>query len=186
MTTIIYAHPYNKSFNHAILDTVKERLDASGKDYTVLDLYADGFNPAFEADSLRLYSRGETADPLVAKYLDVLLGTDELIMIFPVWWGTVPAIVKGFFDKVFLPGKAYGYDAAGNLIPAQIKIDRTVVLTTSQADKQYFQPYFEGYLVPMTLSVVGMNNVEWHDCDQAAKGPDAVRTAFLEKVRTLF
>ncbi|MDE6812482.1 MAG: NAD(P)H-dependent oxidoreductase, partial [Duncaniella sp.] len=63
MTTILYAHPYDKSFNHAILETVKAKLTSENREFSVLDLYADGFNPVLDAASLRLYSRGETADP---------------------------------------------------------------------------------------------------------------------------
>ncbi|MDE6768353.1 MAG: NAD(P)H-dependent oxidoreductase, partial [Muribaculaceae bacterium] len=120
MISILYAHPYDKSFNHAILETVKSRLDEQGKEYYVFDLYADGFNPALEASSLRLYSKGETADPLVEKYLNALMESDEFIMIFPIWWATMPAIVDGFFDKVMLVGKAYQYSETGELIPCKI------------------------------------------------------------------
>lgn len=68
MVTILYAHPYAKSFNHAILESVESKLKSENKDYEVIDLYADGFNPAFEAESLRLYSKGESADPCKEIY----------------------------------------------------------------------------------------------------------------------
>ena len=45
-TTIIYAHPYEKSFNHAILERVQALLDAKGQEYRLIDLHADGFNPS--------------------------------------------------------------------------------------------------------------------------------------------
>ena len=183
MTTILYAHPYDKSFNHAILETVKAKLTSENREFCVLDLYADGFNPVLDAASLRLYSRGETADPLVTKYLRTLLKTDEFIMIFPIWWGMMPAIVKGFFDKVMLSGSAYQYDDKGNLVPDKIDISRTVMLTTSQADKERFHPFFMDYFKPLVLDAVGMHNAEWYDCSQTAHGPAENREDFLKMVR---
>lgn len=183
MTTVLYAHPYDKSFNHAVLSEVTAALEAQGKPFSVIDLYAVGFNPALEAASLRLYSRGETADPLARKYLTTLLGSNELIMVFPVWWGMMPAIVKGFFDKVMLAGEAYGYSDAGELIPAKISIGRTLMFTTSQNPTERFAPFFEDYFRRCVLDVVGMNNLEWHNCPLTSHGPEENRTRFLSLVR---
>lgn len=183
MTTIIYAHPYSGSFNHAILENVTAALKEENKEATVIDLYADGFSPALEAASLRLYSRGETADPLVRNYIDILLQTDTLIMIYPIWWGMMPAIVKGFFDKVMLAGSAYQYSDAGNLVPAKINIKRVLTITTSQGPKESFAPFFEKYLTESIFSAVGFHNPEWYDCTHTSHGPEENRTTFLELVR---
>lgn len=186
MITIVYAHPYDKSFNHAVLDTLTSGFNLAGKDYQVIDLYADNFNPAFTADSLKLYSRGETADPLARKYLDMLTKTDEIIFVFPIWWGMMPAIVKGFFDKVLLVGKAYKYNAEETLVRAEINIKRTIVLTTSQGDTKYFAPFFTDYLKNRICASTGMSNYEWHNCDKTSKGPEENRLYFLNLVRNLY
>ena len=183
MTTVLYAHPYSGSFNHAILEEVVSVLKEQNRDHSVIDLYADGFNPALEASSLRLYSRGETADPLAKKYLDQLIASDSIIMIFPVWWGMMPAIVKGFFDKVMLAGTAYGYDASGNLVPDKINLKRTLIFTTSQAPADLFRPFFADYLKSRILDAVGFHNPEWYDCSETAHGPAENRTDFLKLVR---
>lgn len=179
MTTIIYAHPYDGSFNHAVLQEITKSLEKAGQSYTVIDLYADGFNPAIEAPDLRLYSRGETTDPLVEKYLKTLLSTDRLIFIFPVWWGMMPAIVKGFFDKVLLVGSAYRYSEEGALIPDKINIERTLMLTTSQSPADRFKPFFAEYLKETICDAVGFHNLEWIDCEQTAHGPAKNREDFL-------
>ncbi|MDE6032638.1 MAG: NAD(P)H-dependent oxidoreductase [Muribaculaceae bacterium] len=182
MTAILYAHPYDGSFNHALLTEIVEKLKSQGKSFEVMDLYADGFNPALEASSLRLYSRGETADPLVERYLKILLEADEMIMVFPIWWGMMPAMVKGFFDKVMLTGKAYLYNAEGELVPDRVDIKRTVMVTTSQADTERFRPFFIDYFKPLVLEAVGMKNLEWYNCPQTAHGPQENRTAFYQKI----
>lgn len=183
MTTILYAHPYEKSFNHAILEQVIDALKEAGKDYTVLDLYADGFNPAFEAASLALFNEGKTADPLARKYLETLVATDEFVMIFPIWWSTMPAIVDGFFDKVMLAGTAFKYAPDGRLIPDKIKINRTVIFSTSEAPSTLFRPFFIDYFRPNVLETVGMFNLEWYNCDNTSTGSDAHRAEFLSLVK---
>ena len=145
MVTILYAHPYEKSFNHAILETIVDKLAATGRDYKVIDLYADGFNPAMEAESLRLFSCDESADPHVPAYLATLMASDEFIMIFPIWWSTMPAIVDGFFDKVMLGGgKAFQYAPDGRLVPAAIHMKRTLMISTSEAPTEVFKDFFAG------------------------------------------
>lgn len=182
MTTIIYAHPYDKSFNHAILETLKGELEAKGKEYKLIDLYADGFNPVVEAADLALYSRGETNDPLVDKYLDILMKSSEVFFIAPVWWAEMPAIVKGFFDKAMLAGRAYKYAETG-LVPDKIHIDRTVIFTTTESPTEMFAPYFLNYLKPHVLDTVGMLNMEWYNCPGTSHGPEQNRLDFLKLVQ---
>lgn len=179
MTTIIYAHPYDKSFNHAILEKVLVRLQQKGETYKLLDLYADGFNPVMEADSLKLYSRGETADPLADKYLETLMASNKVIFIFPIWWGSAPAIVKGFFDKVMLNGRAYGYGENG-LIPCKINMKRTLVLTTSESPTEYFAAFFRDYMPSHILTPIGMPGAEWYNCEGTSHGPAENREQYLK------
>jgi len=95
-TTIIYAHPYDQSFNHGILRRVQQLLDEKGEKYRLIDLYADGFNPAYTKEELALFNQGKALDPLVLHYQELLKTTNRLIFIFPIWWADMPAIVKGF------------------------------------------------------------------------------------------
>ena len=99
MKTIVFAHPWNRSFNKAILDKVVEKLDETKEKYTIIDLNKDKFNPVMTEEELSLYSQGKSIDPLVEKYQKILKNTDELILVFPIWWMSMPAILKGFFDK---------------------------------------------------------------------------------------
>lgn len=98
-TTIIYAHPYEKSFNHAILERVQALLDAKGQEYRLIDLYADGFNPVYTKEELALFREGKALDPLVLQYQQALKDSKRLIFIFPIWWADMPAIVKGSWTR---------------------------------------------------------------------------------------
>ena len=97
-TTIIFAHPWSGSFNRAVLNTVM----AAGGNSNLIDLYQDNFNPVMSAPELALYGKGQYIDPLIGRYIAMLKETARAIFIFPIWWYDMPAILRGFFDKVML------------------------------------------------------------------------------------
>ena len=120
---IVFAHPEPQSFGRALLDRSVAALQAEGHEVAVSDLYAMQFNPiASEADFLTRrfpnalqYDREQkqasqqhsfAAD--IQAELDKLLGCDLLILQFPLWWFSVPAIMKGWIDRVFANGTVYG------------------------------------------------------------------------------
>jgi len=181
MMTIVFSHPWEGSFNQAILDGVDKKLREEKRPYQVINLIADGFNPTMTVNDLALYNRGETADPLVVKYGEILQNTDELIIIFPIWWGMMPAIFKGFLDKVLLKGVAYNYSEEGAMLPA-FDIRRTVLITTSQGPTALYRHFIEDNLIAFVLNSVGINNVKWYNCDRTAHGPRENREEFLKRV----
>lgn len=181
MITIVFTHPWHGSFNHAILDAITHKLDNEELPYQIIDLSAEKFNPAMTTDDLRLYSKGETTDPLVQKYKKMLQHTDELIFIFPIWWGMLPASLKGFFDKVLLRGSAFNYDKNGNMIPG-LKISRSLIITTSQGETEIYRSFMEGYLIPYLLNAVGICGNEWHNCQYTSHGPQSNREDFLKRI----
>ncbi|WP_077616083.1 NAD(P)H-dependent oxidoreductase [Caenibacillus caldisaponilyticus] len=108
---IIYAHPNPESFNAALLKAVERGLREAGHAYAVIDLYKDRFNPVLVYND-KIRRRDLKNDPETAHYRELVRDADHLIFIFPVWWYGVPAILKGFFDRVFASGFAYRYDGA--------------------------------------------------------------------------
>lgn len=179
MVTIVYGHPYGKSFNAAIKDAVMAAL--ADREHTLIDLYADGFDPAVRREDLALYSAGRTCDALAQSYMDILANTREIIYIFPVWWGVEPAIVKGFHDKVLLKDFAWSYSAAGALLP-KLKIEKTTLFTTSDAPGDFFAAYFNDYLPSHVFAAVGMNNAAWHNFGNILRASEAERKAFLDRI----
>lgn len=179
MVTIVLSHPWHGSFNKAILDTVTNKFDKENKPYTVIDLNKDNFNPVFTEQELALYSRGQYVDPLVGKYQEIINKSDEIIFIYPIWWGTIPAILKGFFDKVLLVNFAYNYNNGWTPL---LKINKSTVITTSESPTENFRNSIEGNFIPSMLYSVGMNNAAWINCEQTANGTDEMRKAFLKKV----
>jgi putative NADPH-quinone reductase len=179
MTTIIFAHPWHGSFNRAILDTVAAKLDRQEKAYKVIDLNRDGFNPVMTENDLALYSKGQYTDALVGEYQAILGKTDELVIIFPVWWGTAPAILKGFFDKVLLRDFAFSYENGWTPL---LNINKATVITTSESPTEHFRLSIEQVFIPSMLNAVGINNAVWLNCDQTSNGSDEHRLEFLKKI----
>lgn len=188
MTTIILAHPWHGSLNKSILDTVVEGLNQAKKKYNVIDLNKDNFNPTMTEKELSLFSKGNYADPLVGKYQEVLKETDELILIFPIWWFDMPAILKGFFDKVMLKDFAYIETSTG-LKGLLTNIKKTTIITTSNSPKWYIQ-YFagnpiKGLLINTNLKGMGIKNAHWFHCGDIKKESLEKRTKFLNKLKEM-
>jgi len=102
---IIFAHPNNKSsFNKAILNAAVDFLSREKIDFDLVDLYAEKFNPVLEYDELY---KGKI-EKKVISYQEKIKNSDLVIFIHPLWWYNFPAILKGFIDRVFSYGFAYG------------------------------------------------------------------------------
>ncbi|MEO8223820.1 MAG: NAD(P)H-dependent oxidoreductase [Gammaproteobacteria bacterium] len=121
---IVYAHPEPQSFNGAMRDVAVETLTAAGHQVTVSDLYAQGFNPVAGAHDFTHRTDAGLLDlgteqahaarsggfaPDVQAEIDKLLAADLLLLQFPFWWYSVPAMLKGWIDRVFAYGVAYDF-----------------------------------------------------------------------------
>ena len=103
---IIYAHPNPKSFNHAIKETIENKLKEKGKSFEIRDLYALGFDPVMRPDDFVAIQQGIHL-PDVKKEQELISKAKRLIVIHPIWWYSMPAILKGYIDRVFSYEFAY-------------------------------------------------------------------------------
>lgn len=111
---IIYAHPSNDSYNHAVLETVKTALQTKGHTVVVHDLYQQKFDPILTTSDLVSYRQGGL-HPDVAQAQAAVAQADALTFVFPVWWAAAPAILKGWLDRVFSYGFAYDSNPDGSI-----------------------------------------------------------------------
>ncbi|MDU1891783.1 MAG: NAD(P)H-dependent oxidoreductase [Dysgonomonas sp.] len=181
MVTIVFSHPWHGSFNKAILDTITGKLDKENKEYKVIDLHKDKFNPVFTEEELAVYNQGKALDPLILKYQEIIKQSDEIIIIFPNWWNTMPAILKGFFDKVLLKDFAFNYEGGFNPL---LKIEKSTVITTSEKPSPNFKHTIENGLIKDMLHPIGIRNTVWLSCEGTSKGSDEDRKSFLAKVES--
>ena len=112
---IIYTYPNHQSFNSAILKVVQQNLS---KDHNVktLDLYEEQFDPVLRFDDTHK-RRDLSTVPDMEKYRNLITWADHIIFIYPIWWSGMPAMLKGFIDRVFTAGFAYSYGKRGLITP---------------------------------------------------------------------
>lgn len=183
-TTIVLAHPWPGSFNHAIANGAVAALASKGAPCTLLDLYADGFDPVMRQEDLALYTKGQSATPLVQAYNKVLDATQQLAFIFPVWWYGMPAMLQGFFDKVMLHGTAFA-DDGGEVLPLR-HMKKTWVVTTSFATTHQLVHQFGNpintTMINGTFKALGFNNAQWLNLGGIDATTHQQRQAFIQQV----
>lgn len=184
MVTILFAHPWDGSFNKAILDSITEKCINDKIPYQVMDLYKDEFNPVMSKKELSLYSSGGFVDPLVSKYQEMLNKATSLIIIFPNWWSNMPAILRGFFDKVMLKDFAFNY--VNGWTPL-LDINKSLVITTSGQPTQNIMKSgdFVNDFINSSLAGIGIKNTIWLNCDAMAPSDIGKRREFLEEVKRI-
>ena len=130
---IIYAHPNPRSFNAAIAAVVREEAGKKGAPVKFKDLYAMNWDPLLKGRDFEGYQSGNLPADIKTEQ-DDLRWADSVIMIAPIWWTGVPAILKGYIDRVFSNGFAFEYTAAG---PRGLLTGKTgLLITTSGIDEE--------------------------------------------------
>lgn len=124
---IIYAHPNQLSFNNAIRKTVVDELTSNGVEYCERDLYSLGFDPVLSSADFNAMHSG-TQLPDVLQEQKHITESDVIVFIYPIWWAGMPAIVKGYIDRVFSHGFAYRING-GNIEPL-LAGRRAIVINT--------------------------------------------------------
>jgi len=133
---IIYAHPSAASFNHAILETISEELKKSNKDFKVRDLYKIGFNPVLSAEDLAAIQKGAVPHEIKTEQ-DYIRTSDTLIFIFPIWWSSMPAMLKGYIDRVF--SLKFAYDISADGVVGLLKGKKVFIVSTTGASKEDYE-----------------------------------------------
>ena len=110
---VVLAHPLPESFAASAAKTVVETLEAKGHTVDLLDLYAEDFDPRLTAAERAAYMEPGYQPTEVSGIVERLKAADGLVLVFPQWWFNLPAIMKGFIDRIFVPGVAFGHDQAG-------------------------------------------------------------------------
>ena len=110
---VVYAHPLKTSFVSALHARVVETLHGGGHEVDDLDLYAEGFDPVLPAEQMRVYVDPTRNALTVASHVERLRAADALALVYPVWFDGLPAILQGYFQRVFLPGVATWIDERG-------------------------------------------------------------------------
>ncbi|BDZ67032.1 NAD(P)H-dependent oxidoreductase [Methanobacterium ferruginis] len=185
--SIILAHPYSGSFNHAIHQTVLKTLKENGHQIKTHNLYEEGFNPLLEGSEL---ADGETSDPLVLKHRKEIKKAQGIIVIHPNWWGQPPAILKGWIDRVLRSGVAYqfeeGDDGSGvpeGLLVAEIAMVFNTSNTPAEREINVFGDPLERIWKDCVFDFCGIKNYYRKMFRVIASSTPKERKEWLEEVK---
>lgn len=117
---VVVAHPLSDSLCHTMAQATIEALTAGGHDVQIEDLYRSGFAPALTRSERQSYYLPTFESAAVQSQVARLLSAEALVLVFPTWWFGFPAILKGWFDRVWAPGVAY--DHATDLGPIKPRL----------------------------------------------------------------
>ncbi|MEJ5050219.1 NAD(P)H-dependent oxidoreductase [Chryseobacterium culicis] len=124
---IIYAHPNDNSLNHHLLNTVVETLQSRNQEVIVRDLYTIGFDPVLSLADMQEQRLGKVSKDIKIEQ-EHISWAEQITFIYPIWWTGLPAIMKGYIDRVFSYGFAYRYDQG--IQKGLLKGKKTVILNT--------------------------------------------------------
>ncbi len=130
---VVYCHPVPESFGAALRDTVLEAIRARGDEVRLIDLYGERFEPVMFADERRSYNEGAPADPAIAAHIERLRWAEALLFVYPTWWYGLPAMLKGWFDRVWATDVAFKLGEGGQIVPLLTNIRKLGVITTCGA-----------------------------------------------------
>ena len=180
---VVVGHPdVANSFNGAIARVASEALVAQGYEPVLRDLYAEGFDPVMPLDETN--RPVEEAPEAIRAEMEQVKECVGMVFVHPNWWGTPPAILKGWIDRVVRNGFAYGFTEQG---PWQGLSDKIVqVFTTSNTPRDYelevYGDPLENFWKTIVFSLVGSKSFERRNFEQIILSDEKTRADWLAEV----
>ena len=132
---IVYSHPNPKSFSHAIFETATETLKSNNHEMVVRDLYSLNFDPVLKASDFVSIQAGDITSDIKEEQNHVTW-CDIMTMIYPVWWTGLPAMFKGYIDRVFSHGFAYAIGDKG--IEQLLAGEKVIIFNTQGTPREIY------------------------------------------------
>jgi NAD(P)H dehydrogenase (quinone) len=182
---VIIGHPYASSLNHALAERYVAGARSAGHEVQVLALDQLQFDPILRAG----YAQQQVLEPDLVQAQAAILAAEHLVFFYPSWWGTMPALLKGFIDRVFLPGFAFKYKKDSPWW------DRLLAGRTGHLVVTMDTPWWYNWLLygnaniramkVATLQFCGVKKVSTTVFDQVRQSTPEKRQQWLEKVYAL-
>ena len=196
--TLVYCHPYEKSFNAAIKDVIIDVHKKNDVQLKVFDLGEIQFNPVMSPKELREFARARTTeginienlDPMVVEMAREINESDELILLFPIWWELMPAQMKGFIDKVISPGLLYKNVSEFKLKLISDTWKKVTVITTMNTPSFLYRTVF-GNAINFALKYgtfmkLGLKSYRWINLSSVKLKSQSKREDDLHRIEKAF
>ncbi|MGL4514808.1 MAG: NAD(P)H-dependent oxidoreductase [Lacipirellulaceae bacterium] len=135
---VVFCHPDPASYSAALAQKGVDALRAAGHETRLLDLYAEGFDPAMSLEERRTYNTApEVNAAALASHVEAIDWCDAFAFVFPTWFHGPPAMLKGWLERTWLPGRCFDIpQAKGEAARSRLRrVKRLVVITTSGAPR---------------------------------------------------
>ena len=183
---VILGHPNpGESFNRAIAETAGRVLRELGHEPVLRDLYAEGFDPVMPMGEEKLPIE-ELPEP-IRREIDAVRGAGGFVIVHPNWWGTPPAILKGWLDRVFRAGFAYSFSENG--VISNFTDKRAQIFTTSNTPRDvelevYHDP-LENFWKTIVFGLVGSKDFGRRNFESIIMSSPEERAAWLAEVESI-
>jgi NAD(P)H dehydrogenase (quinone) len=182
---IINGHPNKDSFCNALSEAYYKGSIANRNELKILHVREMQFNCSLSNG----YSKEIVLEPAVLDAQEKIKWADHIVIIHPVWWGSVPALLKGFFDKVLLPGFAFKYKQNSPMWDKLLKGKTGHVIYTSDTPIWLYKYFFSAPSVNQvknrTLQFCGITPVKVTGIAPIRKSTDAFREKWLKKIELI-
>lgn len=183
----LYCHPLPESFHAAIRGRALDGLRAAGHEVDLLDLYADRFDPVLSEEARRHYHDAARNQAGLEAYVQRLKSADALVVQFPVWCFGMPAMLKGFIDRIFMPGVAFDIPDPERVKPMLGNLKRVagivtygrprwMAITMGDPPRKIVKRYLRWFADRRA-------RVDYHALYHMNVATEAQRSAFMEKIR---
>ncbi|CAD0224571.1 NAD(P)H-dependent oxidoreductase [Chryseobacterium sp. JV274] len=188
---IVFNHPYEGSFGNAILNSVTKGLKDANHEIDLMHLDNDRFNPVMSKADLKAFVDHKPVDPQVIDYNERLEKADHLIFIFPIWWDLMPAMTKGFVDRVLTPGVVYDHHPRGfGLVPLLKNLKGVTVITTMNKPKIMYSlligNLIKRAMIKSVFKTMGYKNLKWISYNMVKSVSQEKRVKWLTGIEARF
>lgn len=132
---IINGHPDSESFCHALHQSYQKGSEAKGNEVKDITLSDMAFNPVLRYG----YRKRTELEPDLVEAWDKIKWADHIVWIYPTWWASMPAILKGFIDRIFLPGFAFEYQEKSPFPKKLLKGKTSEIISTMDSPVWYYK-----------------------------------------------
>lgn len=188
MALVVSCHPGEDSFTAHLAEQTVAALGRAGHDVTHLDLYRLGFRTAMSTEERLAYHGDEPVlDPMVAEHIELLRRATTLVFVYPTWWATLPAKLKGWLERVMVPGVGFRFDErTGKVRPNLTNVRRIVGVSTYGSPRWYVRLITDAgrrtLVRSLRFSCGPRTRTAWHGMYAIDSSTEADRAAFVDGV----
>jgi NAD(P)H dehydrogenase (quinone) len=135
---VVYCHPVAESVCAAARDAAVAGLTEAGHQTDVIDLYGENFSPVMDDVEWSRYMAmtGEVPEDL-RRHVDLILSAEILVFVYPTWWSGLPAMLKGWIERVLIPGVGFSLNENRKVVPGMTHVRHIYVISTFGSPRLY-------------------------------------------------